>query len=241
MKLALVTGASRGIGLAIARALLARGWTVAGLARGDMTALAGERFSAIQVDLADATAAVAALGHALKGQVAEEYCLINNAGVVTPVAPVGQLDAAAIARAVSLNLAGAIALTDEFLRLTANVQAPRKVVNISSGAAHTAYAGWGVYCATKAGLDHFTRCVALEQATQPNPVRVAAVAPGVVDTDMQGQLRASREADFPARQRFVDLKAGGQLQAPEAVAAKLIDYLQSPSFGDPPVVDLRTL
>ncbi len=241
MKLAIVTGASRGLGLAIARELIARGWAVAGMARGEMATATG--FIPCRVDLADTTAALAALHDicSLHAAGADELCLINNAGVVAPVAPVGQFDAATVAAAVALNLTTAIALTSEFIKLTASMKVSRKIVNISSGAAHTAYAGWGVYCATKAGLDHFSRCVALEQESQTNPVRIAAIAPGVVDTDMQAQLRDATTDEFPARQRFVDLKSSGGLQAPNVVAAKLIDHLQSPVFGNAPVVDLRSL
>lgn len=243
MKLAIVTGASRGLGQAIAAALLAAGWRVTGIARGEMSGLTGDaNFRAIQADLADPLAAVAALEEALAGSgTAEELCLINNAGTVAPVGPAGRLATGDIAAAVSLNLTSIIALTDTFLRLTKSAPARRRIAGISSGAAHTAYAGWGVYCATKAGLDHFTRCVALEQAHQSNPARIAAIAPGVVDTAMQGELRETSAEDFPLRQRFVDLQAGGNLQAPATVAAKLLACLDSPAFGDPPVVDLRTL
>lgn len=244
MKLAIVTGASRGLGHALARVLLADGWTVAGMARGAMSDLAGDRFHAIRVDLGNSGAAVAALEGLLTAErigQASELCLINNAGVVTPVAMAGNLPTEEIAAAVAINLTTAIALTNAFLRLTAGSDAPRRVAGISSGAAHAAYAGWSVYCATKAGLDHFTRCVALEQATMSKPLRIASIAPGVVDTDMQARLRQATDEDFPARGRFVELHEKGQLQTAATVAAKLAAYLTSPDFGNPPVVDLRTL
>ncbi len=243
-KIAVVTGASRGLGHAIARCLLDRGWTVAGLARGPMPTLAGERFIECCADLADAGAAVRALESVLTPERlarAGDLWLINNAGVVTPIGPSGHLDAAAIATAVALNLAAPMALTNAFLGLTEATPAARRIANISSGAAHTPYRGWSTYCATKAGLDHFTRCVALEQAAAPNPARIAAIAPGVVDTDMQKQLRSVGDEAFPNRAKFVEMHAAGQLASADATAAALVAYFDSPDFGDPPVVDLRTL
>ena len=244
MKFAIVTGASRGLGQALVCALLADDWTVAGLARSAMNDFANKSFQACQVDLTDADAAASTLEKLLTTEVlgeASEICLINNAGVVTPVALCGNLPHASISTALSLNLITPIALVNAFLRLTANSSARRSVANISSGAAQSAYPGWSVYCASKAGLDHFTRCVASEQAVTQAPLRIASIAPGIIDTDMQAQLRAVGENDFPARQRFVELHAGGLLTSPEIVAAQLLSYLASTTFGNPPVVDLRTL
>ena len=80
--------------------------------------------------------------------------------------------------------------------MTADLGVARRVVNISSGAASSPYAGWSVYCASKAGLDHFTRCVGLEQRGQAFPVTCIALAPGVIDTGMQEVIRASRGGIF---------------------------------------------
>lgn len=243
-RFAIVTGASRGIGHALTRALLDDGWYVAGLARGPMADLTGDLFQAVRLDLADSKAAVTALENLLTEKIlakASEIFLINNAGTVTPVAQVGNLPSDDIASAVALNLTTPIALTNAFLRLTSSSKAVCRVVNISSGAATTAYSGWSVYCATKSGLDHFTRCVAAEQITNPNPIQIASIAPGIVDTDMQTQLRNATAEDFPTRERFIDLHQTGRLQTAADTAAKLLTYLASPNFGKPPVTDLRTL
>lgn len=244
MKFAIVTGASRGLGLALARALLTDGWHVAGMARGEMTGLAGERFKPLHLDLGDSPVAVSALDKLLTPEIlanASEICLINNAGVVTPVAQAGNFSTEDISGAVALNLTTPIALTNAFLRRTDNSQAVRRIVNISSGAAHTPYTGWSVYCATKSALDQFTRCIALEQADKRNPLQIASIAPGVVDTDMQTQLRNTTLEDFPIRERFIELHQSGNLQTAAATATKLLAYLASSAFGNPPVVDLRTL
>ena len=100
-------------------------------------------------------------------------------------------------------------------------------------------AGSASYCAAKAGLDHLARAVALEEAALPNGARIVSLAPGVIDTDMQAQLRDSDPALFPERERFIGLKTGGQLDSPDQAAAKLIRYLDRSDFGSNPVADVR--
>src|SRR5690606_25852891 len=115
--------------------------------------------------------------------------------------------AAQVGNALRVGLEAPMQLTAAFLEATrAWVQAgwrgPRKVLNISSGMGRNAMASQSPYCAAKAGLDHFTRCCALEEAGQPGGARLVSLAPGVIDTDMQIHLRGSDERGFPDRQRF---------------------------------------
>ena len=130
-------------------------------------------------------------------------------------------------------------LTGLFLRGTQDWSAQRKVLNISSGLGRRAMAGSAAYCAAKAGLDHFTRAVALEQAALPNGARLVSMAPGVVDTDMQQQLRGADPAAFPDQGRFQALWDQGQLVTPEATARQLLARLERPDFGSEPIGDVR--
>ncbi|MBE0550171.1 MAG: SDR family oxidoreductase, partial [Rubrivivax sp.] len=100
-------------------------------------------------------------------------------------------------------------------------------------------AGSASYCAAKAGLDHLARAVAQEQAALPHGARIVALAPGVIDTDMQVQLRSADPALFPERERFVDLQSAGQLDSPAQAAAKVLRYLDRGDFGTHPVADVR--
>ena len=90
-----------------------------------------------------------------------------------------------------------------FLAATDRWTQPRRVLNISSGLGRYAMASQAGYCAAKAGMDHFTRCMALDEALKPHGAKVCSLAPGVIDTDMQVQLRAADPARFPNRERFV--------------------------------------
>ncbi len=88
-------------------------------------------------------------------------------------------------------------------------------------------------------MDHFTRCLALEEALKPNGAKVCALAPGVIDTGMQDMLRAADSAAFPDQAGFVNLKNSGSLASPEAAAALVLAFLSRPNFGEQPVADVR--
>ncbi|MDP4740521.1 MAG: SDR family NAD(P)-dependent oxidoreductase, partial [Burkholderiaceae bacterium] len=169
--------------------------------------------------------------------------LINNAGLLSPIGPVGRLSSQAIYTSVAANVSAPIALTDAFLKAVPASARDRRVMHVSSGAARSAYAGWNVYCATKAALDHHARCVGLEaqEAGSVYGLRISSVAPGVIDTEMQEQIRGVRIEDFPMRSKFDDLKSTNALQQPSEVAKRLLTYMVSESFGSEPVADLRSI
>ena len=100
-------------------------------------------------------------------------------------------------------------------------------------------AGSAAYCAQKAGLDHFARALALEEGAKPGGARVASVAPGIIDTDMQRQLRGADPAGFPMQARFADFHRSGALDSPAQAAAKVLALLERDDFGAKPVTDVR--
>jgi NAD(P)-dependent dehydrogenase (short-subunit alcohol dehydrogenase family) len=155
--------------------------------------------------------------------------------VLQPVGPIASQTPGAIARAVSLNVATPLMLA---AALAATPARERRIVHISSGAARQAYPGWSIYCATKAALDHHARAVALDG---DRTLRVCSVAPGVVDTGMQAEIRATDLAHFPLREKFDALKREGQLTTPAESARKVIGYALSDAFGETPVADVRDL
>ena len=242
---AIVTGHTRGLGAALVDALRERGIDVLGVARSrsaprpDAAALPG-RFEQVELDLSDSGALAQWLaGDTLAAFVAgaERALLVNNAGTVAPIGPCAVQQPADVARAVALNVAAPLMLSSAFSRATAGLN-DRRIAHISSGAARNPYAGWNIYCATKAALDHHARAVALDGEPA---LRMASVAPGVVDTDMQGEIRATDEARFPQRERFAEMKRAGQLTSPKEAADKLVDYLLSEAFGQAPTADIRSV
>jgi benzil reductase ((S)-benzoin forming) len=244
---AILTGHTRGLGAAIADILLAQDVEVLALSRTSHAGLAArypEALSQIELDLADLAALDAWLaGDTLSRFIdgAQRVLLVNNAGVLAPVGGLAAQPPAQVARAVSVNVAAPLMLAAAVAGAAAlsGAQAPdTRIVHVSSGAARNAYPGWSIYCATKAALDQHARAVALDGSLS---VRICSVAPGVVDTDMQAEIRGTDLDRFPLRERFDALKRDGQLATPEESARKLVQHLLSDAFGSQPTADVREL
>jgi benzil reductase ((S)-benzoin forming) len=248
MKLFVLTGASRGLGRAMASQLLAADTRLLTIERkpdppllGEASA-AGARLEQWALDVAHDVGVAARLEAWLHGQDGAKFAsatLINNAGALGTVGPIELAPAAEIATVLRVGLEAPLALASAFLRATAGWGGARRVLNISSGAGRSAIAGWAAYCAAKAGLDHFSRVTALDEARRPNGAKIVALAPGVIDTAMQSHLRAADAGGFPDKQRFLDLHARGQLASPEEAARRVLAYLARPDFGTNPVADVR--
>lgn len=245
--LVVLTGASRGLGQGIAAQYLAQGAFVLGLARHHATELkAGDTFEQWPVDLADPLPVAARLGAWLAefearagGQPPSRVRLIHNAAMLSEPGDIAGSDPANLAQSLRIGLEAPIALTAAFLRATAHWPADRRVLFVSSGLGRRAMAGSAAYCAQKAGLDHFARALALEEEARPGGARVASVAPGIIDTDMQKQLRGADPVRFKAQGTFAGFHADGALDSPAAAAAKLIALLERDDYGANPVADVR--
>jgi benzil reductase ((S)-benzoin forming) len=243
----IVTGASRGVGAALAAELLERGERALTLQRHPNPTLVrfGARVESWAIDLTDAPAAAARLERwltelpALLGAPPARITLINNAALLTDPAPMRHPSSADASAALRVGLEAPVLLSGAFLRATQHWPSQRRLLQISSGLGRRAMGGAAVYCAVKAGLDHFSRAVALEEADQPNGARSVSIAPGVIDTDMQRQLRGADPAVFGAQKQFQALKDGRQLDSAQACALKLLAYLARPDFGSQPVADIR--
>jgi benzil reductase ((S)-benzoin forming) len=246
----IVTGASRGLGEALAEALLqpdhhlfcvSRTRSFKVLQSAPNTGASIDWFEQDLSDLDRLEDLMSRIFEKIDPAKAKAVILINNAGIIRPIAPASKNVGRDIALNVSVNLIAPMIITGSFIRLAENLPADKRVLNISSGAARKPYFGWSSYCSAKAGLDHYTRCVAVEQEGAAYPVKIVSAAPGVIDTEMQTEIRSSREEDFKALKRFLDLKQTGQLLSPEAAANKLLKLLLSDSFGREPIVDIRDL
>jgi len=246
--LTILTGASRGMGLAMAEQLIAAGHDLLCISRkhnealGQLASAAGRRCEQWPQDLTHPEAAATRLETWLAAHDAAAFAsvtLINNAGMLPRIAPLAAIPAADLANAMRVDLEAPLLLTSAFLRATQSWAAVRKVLNISSGLGRRAMASQAPYCAAKAGMDHFTRCVALEEADRPNGARVCSLAPGVIDTDMQVQLRSADASQFPDIGNFTGMKDKGALASPAQAAAKVLAFLARPDFGSNPVADVR--
>ena len=246
--LTILTGASRGMGLAMAEQLLKPGQTLLCISRHANPSLAtlaeskGATLIQWTEDLAQGAAVSRKLDAWLTSQATAGFTsatLINNAGVIPRITPLSLSDADDLAQALRVGLEAPMQLSAAFLRATESWPIARKVLNISSGLGRRAMASQSAYCAAKAGIDHFTRCLALDEALKPNGAKVCALAPGVIDTDMQVQLRGADDALFPDRKGFAGLHQGGQLSSPADAAQSVLIVLARADFGERPVADVR--
>ncbi len=250
----ILTGASRGMGLAMAQQLLKPDHFLLCMSRHANDALGtaaqtlGAGLEQWTLDLDHTVEAAARLAQWLASQRPDVYAsatLVNNAAVLPRIAPLSEANSGELARALRVGLEAPMQLTAVFLRGTeawadgAGQACARKVLNISSGNGRRAMASQAIYSATKAGMDHFTRCLGLEEALKPHGARVCSLAPGVIDTDMQTHLRAADASAFPDHGRFVALKTEGQLTSPGDAATRILAYLARPDFGANPVADVR--
>ena len=221
MGLALITGGSRGLGAALCDEYRSRDWSVMEFSRFG---------SGVHIDLTDTHDAADVFGAAfsdLPAHAIDEIVVINNAAMLGPVGPVARVAHEDIQAHIDLNVVSGILLARAFAAALQERDCPKTFVNVTSGTAVKGHAGWSLYCASKAAMEGFVRAFAIEQALQPHPIRAINVNPGIMDTAMQAEIRASHVDDFPECERFVGFKLGGQLAQPDAVAARIVEIVAS--------------
>ena len=242
--LTIVTGASRGLGLALAQALHRPGQRLLTISRhpAALPHVDGALLEQWSHDLAEPAPVAARLEDFLRQldpAAVAQLRLIHNAAALSTPGPLGDSGSAELARVLRVGLEAPLLLSAAFLRATAGWAVPRKLLFISSGLGRHAMAGSAAYCAAKAGVDHLARALALEQQAGPGGALVVSLAPGIIDTDMQVQLRHADAQRFPERERFAAFKRDGLLDTPQQAAAKVLRVLDGADFGSRAVTDVR--
>ena len=226
MHAAIVTGVSRGLGEALAAAMLARGFAVLGVGRTASAQLKGKLYLHAACDLARPAFIAASVTPPLRALAArkpDSVTLINNAAVATPTGRIGHLDAAEIEAALATNVAAPVVMADLFLRTFADDAIERRIINVSSGAAQAAIAGSAVYSMSKAALEMLTRSIAAEHDAPR--FRCISLRPGIFETGLQAYMRSRDPAEVPSVAMFRGFKENGLLKDPAEVAAKIVDKL----------------
>lgn len=234
--LAVITGASRGIGAGIAAAALNDGSIVAVCNRSTSDF---ERQLTADLARPEAWADFAAWFDALVDDIVpSQIVAVHNAATLTPIGFAGEVDPAGYTSNVLLNSAAPQVIGDAIIRTALRSTTPTVLVQLTSGAGKNPYPGWTSYCASKAAVDMWVRSVATEQADRDNLVRALAISPGVVATDMQAEIRSSDSAAFPNVERFHELHDDGHLADPADVGATIWKIASSGEWTNGTVGDL---
>jgi len=246
----IITGTSRGIGAAIANRLLVQGNALYCVSR-TMNEDLVERASSQHIPLYYHETDLSSLGLAERflGEVfskidltmAGRIALINNAGMLEPIAPLGHTRPELMEKHLALNLLTPAVLMSGFIRYTFGYSIPKVILNISSGASTIPYSGWSMYCASKAGLNMLSRTAGLEQSVAVEPVRIFALAPGIVDTSMQTLIRHTDPEYFSEKEFFVKLHSEGRLSDPDLVAGIITGSLFNPAIPQGGVLTIDQL
>ncbi|WP_347861273.1 (S)-benzoin forming benzil reductase [Salimicrobium sp. PL1-032A] len=245
MKFVIITGDSKGLGEAAAKRWMEDGNHVIGISRTyneelEQTAKAYHvSYTHFECDLTDEAKTnntLAGIHNLLQREEVESLALINNAGMIDPIERVGHLDIPAVDKHVRLNVSVPILFSNYILGLAEEWDLPLTLVNITSGAAEKTIEGWSVYSAGKAAMDRFTAVTAKEQEGRGHTI--IAYSPGVMDTDMQKEIRSASEGSFKDVGKFRELKESGDLASPERVAEVLKKLLDQESIQNGEVYKL---
>lgn len=237
MRVAYITGVSKGLGEATANRFLAEGWNVVGLGR--KHTIEHTRYTAVFLDLEQQEIPEIPIFPE-----AFELLWVNNAAIVGKIGYLGTAaqDAPSIFTTIQVNLSAALALSHRVIQLYEGFRGRFTLLNISSGAGRNAYPSWAAYCASKAGMDMFSRVLDAEWKTLgKDNFRVFSMAPGIIDTGMQVQIRQAKPDDFPLLERFKNYHAEGALESPDLVAEKLFYFVKRSDAFSEVLIDLRLI
>ena len=151
--------------------------------------------------------------------------LINNAGAIEPISPVGDYNIREALKNMHVNCLAPIALSSIVMKKTRRFSGKKLILNISSGAAKKAICGLSLYCSAKAALEMFTRCVTAEQARFKKGFAMHIFDPGVINTRMQGVIRSQNKRDFPEVDKFINLSKKGLLKSADFAAQEIIAFI----------------
>jgi len=231
-----ITGTSSGIGKALAeQALKIEETIVYGFSRTCSIEHASYIHTSVDLSNVDEASNIKLVKH----PDAYKVVLINNAGTIGEVKPIGEQASSSIANIFNINTIAPVLLTNKFINLYKRIDIPMIIINISSGAARHPIESWAPYCASKAAIDMFSQVVQAENGYESDNVKIFSVAPGVVDTDMQEQVRAIDPKDFIHHNKFVEYKNSGQLATPVSVANKILEIIEKPLEYQNVLLDVR--
>eukprot|EP00980_Cylindrotheca_fusiformis_P030005 scaffold24174_cov117-Cylindrotheca_fusiformis.AAC.6 len=222
-----ITGASKGLGAGIAETYLQKGHKVGLCARSSKPSFevtdSADRCLYQAVDVCNPEAVQSFLDSVV-AKFGSIDLWINNAGIIGPIQSIRNTNYEDFDKNIQINLGGVFHGTKAFINHFRSQTTLKEatLVNISSGAAVKGYAGWGAYCSSKGAVDRLTECAFMEEKeSAPGNFRAYAIAPGVIDTDMQSIIRSSSKEDFPMIDKFLEMKESDSFNTPPFVAENI--------------------
>lgn len=239
-RLVFLTGASSGIGLAMADFARNSGAVVATCSR---SVSPDSRHLSADLSRVDSGPAVADwIASNIGEQVWDQIVFVHCAATISPIGPAGTLDAEQLAQSMVLNGVSPVVVGGAFLAAVNTHCGPdqdARLIQISSGAAKKPFPGWSGYCAAKAGLDMWVRTVGAELQEAGSKSKVLSIGPGVVATAMQATIRDSSAEEFSQVEHFRSMHSDGALASPDEVGAKLFAISIGDAWDGGDVVDVR--
>lgn len=249
MKYFIITGTSRGLGESIVNQIMDKNHTLFCISRkqnNELKELASEKgvnlyyFSCDLQRTEEIEKIMERIFSSIDFSNAEGIYLVNNAGMIDPIKPVGKASPKELTENIHVNLLAPMLLSTYFIRHTASFATKKVIVNISSGAANRARHGWTAYSTSKAGIDMFTKSVGLEQESAEHPVTILSFSPGVMDTEMQSVIRKTKQEDFTEVEQFIEFNEKGMLRSPEFVAGVILDLIFNQELINGHVYDIKS-
>ncbi|WP_462411071.1 (S)-benzoin forming benzil reductase [Neobacillus sp. Marseille-QA0830] len=250
MKYAIITGASKGLGEAIARRLMTENVAVISVSRTENQELKtfaleqGVKYKHFPCNLSletEVQEVFMEISHIIFQKEPKEILLFNNAGLIEPIHTVGNLEPSPVIRNIQVNLIAPMVITNLLISRAPMINATVQVVNVTSGAAIRPKEGWSAYCSAKAGLLMFTQTAAMEQETLNTPHKLIAFEPGIMDTQMQETIRSSSIESFKELERFKAFKNDNLLRTPEIVTEALVRLVLSGKAVNGKVYNIKEL
>jgi benzil reductase ((S)-benzoin forming) len=221
----IVTGSSSGIGKAMVGDLVKNPTNfVIGIARNNELNTENYRFEALDLSKIDRV-------HDFQFPDFSDYSaihLINNAGSLGEINTHDKIKLGQIEATMTVNYTAPMILATKFIQASQSLSIIKTIINISSGAATGAYASWANYCASKAAIEMFSKCINVEQESMKYPIISYSIAPGVVDTAMQAYIRQTDIENFAMKPKFEELYTEKKLYTPLSVAHELIKVTENP-------------